>query len=389
MARLVGSLVTFSNLRRARLEQRARPHSKLRPGALAAVLALAMLAAAAPGQRPSVAPTRLAEGTTITIDGVLDEPAWRTATQLGRLTQVEPVAGAAAPNQPTTVRLAYDRDYLYIALWCDEEPGLVRARLMDRDANLDPDDRVEFWIDPFNAQRFAYWFQIGAGGSRGDALVSDGGSRFNKRWDGIWYGRSRVTKRGWQAEVAVPFKTLGFRAGTTTWGFNLRRERRAAAENLRWASPDRAYFFFNIAVGGELTGLTGMDQGIGLDVVPYAKLSSSRDRRVDKHTSRTGDFGLDLSYRITPSLGFLLTYNTDFAETEVDERRVNLTRFPLFFPEKRDFFLQDSDLFEFGIPSGFRGRPRVVPFFSRTHRPRRRRQPGADSGRRQADRPDR
>ncbi len=315
-------------------------------------------------QRPSVVPTRWTAEQRPRIDGRLDDPAWQSAAVLSRLTQVEPVEGAP-PEVATEVRLAYDDDALYIAMRCEEQPGLVRGRLMTRDANLDPDDRIELWIDPFNTQRFAYWFQIGAGGSRGDALLGDGGRGFNKRWDGIWYGRSQITATGWQAEIALPFKTMAFDPEAAAWGFNLVRQRAAAGTQQRWASPLQAYWSFDLTIGGELRGMHGMRQGIGLDVVPYAKVALSRDRQVSKHTQRTGDFGVDLRYRLTPSLSMLLTYNTDFAETEVDERQVNLTRFPLFFPEKRAFFLQDSNLFQFGASSGFRGTTRVLPFFSR------------------------
>lgn len=312
----------------------------------------------------SVAPTRLAEGESVTVNGSFDEPAWQRAAVLGKLTQVEPVEGAS-PSQPTRVRVAYDSESLYFAIECFDDPSEVRARIMTRDERLDPDDRVELWFDTYDTRRFAFWFQIGAAGSKGDGLISAGGSRFNKRWDGIWYGKSRLTGSGWQAEVALPFETVGFREGHSTWGFNFRRRKRAAGEDLRWASPLVAYRFFDLAVGGKLTGLVGMQQGLGLDVVPYVKVNASRDRAQRSSFTRDGDVGLDATYKITPSLNFMVTLNTDFAETEVDERRVNLTRFPLLFPEKRDFFLQDAGLFEFGKPTGYRRSADTMPFFSR------------------------
>ncbi|MEM7199635.1 MAG: DUF5916 domain-containing protein [Planctomycetota bacterium] len=317
-----------------------------------------------PAQRPSVAPTRFPDDANIVVDGALDEPAWRDALRLDVLTETEPVEGRA-PEVGTIVRIAYDRDFVYLAMECEERPGLLRSRLMQRDANLDPDDRIEWWIDSFGAQRFGYWFQIGAGGSQGDALLSEAGTSFNKQWDGIWYGRTRLNDRGWQAEVAIPFQTIGFDRAAPRWGFNVRRLRSAVGTDYRWASPRVAYRFFDLRVGGWLTGMQELRQGLGISAVPYVRFNASRDRRVSKHTSRTGDFGMDLGYRITPSLGLLLTYNTDFAETEVDDRQVNLTRFPLFFPEKRDFFLQDSDLFEFGFSGGFGGGSSPLPFFSR------------------------
>jgi hypothetical protein len=321
-----------------------------------AVLAIAGLASA---QRPSHAPERLPDGVELRIDGRLDDPFWLTTVVLDDFGQVVPIEGGP-PTVPMRVRIAYDDDFLYLALDCVDDPELVRARLMERDARLDPDDRVELWIDTFDDQRFAYWFQIGAGGSLGDALLADGGDSFNKSWDGIWYGEARVGARGWTAEIALPFKTLAFRDGHERWGFNLRRLRKANDEEVRWASPQVAYSFFNLAEGGLLTGMRGMDQGLGLDLIPYAKLSTVDEQAQGSATE--GDLGGDLNLRLTPSLGLRLTYDTDFAETEVDVRQVNLTRFPLFFPEKRDFFLEDAGLFEFGAPSR---RQDTVPYFSR------------------------
>lgn len=298
----------------------------------------------------------------VRIDGVIREAVWSRAAELTDFTQLLPVE-SPEPAHRTRVRIFYDADYLYMALRCFDEPDMVRARLMNRDANLDPDDRVEWWVDTFGDGRFGYWFQIGAGGSRGDALISGHGDRFNKSWDGIWYGKSRLTKDGWEAEVALPFKTLGFRQGATTWGFNIRRLRKENGEEMRWASPSLSYGFFSITRGGTLRGLRDLNQGVGIDFVPYVTAGGRRDRRERKHLSTTGDVGGDLYWRATPELRLVLTYNTDFAETEVDSRQVNLSRFPLFFPEKRDFFLADAGRFEFGIPNG--GGTTPIPFFSR------------------------
>jgi Domain of unknown function (DUF5916) len=322
----------------------------------------------APAQEARVAPLRLESGTEVSIDGVLDEPFWATATELGPLTATEPVEGVK-PARPTDVRLAYDSDSFYVGIVCHDDPEQVRARQMDRDAFVRFDDVVELWIDTFHDHRFAFWFQITAAGSRGDALLADSGSSFNKSWDGIWYGRARVTDEGWVAELELPFKTLAFREGQTTWGFNLRRKRIANGESARWASPLVAYRFFNLSEGGVLEGMTGMDQGLGLDITPYVKVGASRDNRSGSAGALDENFdgGLDLSWRPTPSTTVRVTTNTDFAETEVDALQVNLSRFPLFFPEKRAFFLEDAGVFEFGPSAGFGGGAGAVrPFFSRT-----------------------
>jgi len=318
-------------------------------------------------RRPQVAPTRLPPGASIEIDGDLDDPAWQGVQRLDDLTQVEPQQGAA-PTHPTEIRLAYDDNFFYVAWICFDDPGDVRARQMDRDAFVNVDDVVEVWFDTFRDQRFAFWFQMTPAGSRGDALIADGGNSFNKSWDGIWYGQARVTAEGWQAEIAIPFKTLAFREGSSTWGFNFKRERRANGEKNRWASPSLAYDFFNLAEGGELIGLTGMQQGVGIDLVPFVTLSHENDETLGGGTgdrSTLLDVGADLAWRVTSASTLRLTVNTDFAQADVDARRVNLTRFPLFFPEKREFFLEDAGLFEFGPPGSRGGGKPVVPFFSR------------------------
>lgn len=339
---------------------------------LRAALAV-LLAGASLAQKPQVSPLYLEPATPVEVDGVLDEEFWGRAARLGALTATEPVEGES-PTYPTEVLLAYDSEAFYLGVICHDDPAEVRARQMNRDAFVRYDDVLEVWFDTFNTQRFGFWFQITAGGSRGDALLADSGSSFNKSWDGIWYGRSRVTDEGWVAEMKLPFKTLSFQEGEQTWGFNVQRKRVANGEDARWANPKVAYRFFNLAEGGELVGMTGMQQGVGLDVTPYLKAGLGREYLSSGPggTDESFDGGLDLAWRPTPSTNVRVTTNTDFAETEVDDRRVNLSRFPLFFPEKRDFFLEDAGLFEFGPPSGrgggggSGGGGGIRPFFSRT-----------------------
>ena len=336
-----------------RVEFRARKNIILRLRSTTLLLALAVPAVA---QKPQVSPLFLGAEAEVEVDGVLDEEFWSRATPVGALTATEPVEGAT-PTYPTEVLLAFDSEAFYVGIVCHDDPEEVRARQMDRDAFVRYDDVMELWFDTFNTERFGFWFQITAGGSGGDGLLADSGSSFNKSWDGIWYGRSRVTDQGWVAELKLPFKTLAFREGESTWGFNVQRKRIANGEDARWASPKVAYRFFNLAEGGQLVGMSGMEQGIGIDVTPYVKAGTSRDRVGNPGAGQDEDFdgGLDISWRPTPSTSVRVTTNTDFAETEVDDRRVNLTRFPLFFPEKRDFFLEDAGMFEFGPPSGYGG----------------------------------
>ena len=314
---------------------------------------------------PSVAPMRILAKDAPTVDGVLDEEVWERATKLGKLTQVEPVEGAR-PTQKTEVLICFDEDALYFGFRCyDDDLGSLRATQRRRDSNLDPDDSIEIVIDPFLDRRNAFWFQISPGGARGDALIVKNGSQFNKRWDGIWSGRSSIGSDGWFGELRIPFATLNFTADQTTWGFNMRRFIRRFDEEARWATPDIESRFFYISDAGNMTGMSGLSQGLALDFAPFLVGDwgvETESGGGDGDGKTDLEAGFDLFYSPTPESKLSVSYNTDFAETEVDSTQVNLTRFSLFFPEKRDFFLEDSGAFFFG-PS--QGDSRVLPFFSR------------------------
>ncbi|MHC4378873.1 MAG: carbohydrate binding family 9 domain-containing protein, partial [Planctomycetota bacterium] len=303
------------------------------------------------------------------IDGRLDEAVWARAAVIDDLRQVVPVAGAD-PTEATKIFLLRGEDALYIGLACyDRDPAEIRATQMERDANLDPDDRIELILDTFNDRRNAFWFQVGPAGGPGDALLAGDGTSFNKDWDGIWTTASTIGEDGWFAELELPYKTLAFDPENGTWGFNVRRFIRRRNEEARWSRPDPKYRFFSASQAGTITGLAGLDQGLGLDVVPFATSTVSWEQGVPEDgtvddTDLLGDGGLDVFWRIDPQTRLSLSFNTDFAEAEVDDRQVNLGRFSLFFPERRDFFLDDSNLFEFG--NNGRGPRPVRPFFSRT-----------------------
>ncbi|MAF64853.1 MAG: hypothetical protein CMJ84_04245 [Planctomycetes bacterium] len=308
-------------------------------------------------QRPAGTPAPV-------IDGLLDDALWQSCEPLTGLRQVEPVAGGD-PSETTDVRIACDSRALYLAIRCnDRDPAGIRATQRMRDARLNPDDRIELLFDTFLDRRNAFWFQVGAGGSIGDALITKNGSDFNKEWDAIWSARVRRDESGWTAEVEIPAASINFDPAASVWGFNFQREIRRRSESVRWATPDPRFRFFSVAHAGRLTGIGGLEQGLGLDLKPFVTGTATDDRMTgEEHAS--GDAGGDLFYRISPSTKLSVSINTDFAETEVDARQVNLTRFPLFFPEKRDFFLEDSGIFFFGPSVGFHRRPDVVPFFSR------------------------
>ena len=291
------------------------------------------------------------------IDGVLDEPLWEDAALIDDLTQVEPIEGAA-PSQRTEVRILYDSDFIYFGIRCfDTEPDKIIAKQLQRDADLGPDDRILIVLDPYFDHRNGYFFVVNPLGVRRESLIENNSS-VRDDWDGIWYAKSRIDEQGWTAEIAIPFKTISFNQATTQWGFNIQRTIRRTNEQIRWSAPTQNKSAMSVADAGVLEEIRDLDKGIGLDFKPYVKSTlRTDDVRGD---GLDLDAGFDAFYKLTPSMTLALTFNTDFAETEVDERRVNLTRFPLFFPEKRDFFLQDAGIFNFG---GIRMNP--LPFQSR------------------------
>ena len=305
----------------------------------------------------------------IVIDGSLDEAPWRTAPKIGDLVQRIPVAGAV-PTEKTEVTLLYDKDNLYIGVMCyDSEPRRVLASQMAQDASLRADDRLEIVLDTFRDQSNAFYFSTNPAGVLVDGLVFANGET-NDDWDAIWIVRTEQTDEGWSAEFAIPFKTLSFPAGETVWGFNTSRTIQRKLEENRWTGARFQTQFFQISEAGEITNLEGLTQGVGLDIRPFVA-GRWLHRGANGDDAVVGKPGLDLFYNITPSLKLSVTANTDFGETEVDARQINLTRFSIFFPEKRSFFLQDAGVFNFattGIdPPG--GIPdtgaEVFPFFSR------------------------
>jgi hypothetical protein len=218
---------------------------------------------------------------------------------------------------------------------------------MARDVDLSNDDRIQLIFDTYFDGRSGYWFQLGPRGSIGDALVDDNGKNFNKSWDGLWNGRARITDLGWEGEMVIPFKTMGFKKGNDTWGLKCIRHIRRKSESVYWPATSLNAERFQISDAGKITGLTNITQGIGLDLVPY--LTGGFSKKQESNSKPLVDGGMDAFYQITPSLKAALTVRTDFAQTEVDEKQINLTRFSLYFPEKRDFFLYGANYFIFGI----------------------------------------
>ncbi len=284
------------------------------------------------------------------IDGQLDDVCWTNAPTIDQFTQVEPREGAA-PSERTELRLLHDRDYLYISVRCfDREPRKIVAKQMQRDANMDSDDTIALAFDTFGRKRTGYLFKVTPSGAIQDALLEADGAQ-NLEWDTVWKGRSRIDETGWTAEIAIPFRSLAFDPQRDVWGFNVERIIRRRQETVRWSAPFQNKSVTSLADLGGLRDLSGMRKGLGLEFKPFL-VTRFGDNSTGKKEGLDFEPGFDLFYSITPSLTAALTVNTDFAEAEVDKRQVNLTRFPLFFPEKRDFFLQDANLFSFGAYKG-------------------------------------
>ena len=299
----------------------------------------------------------------IKLDGRLDDTFWSDITGISDFLVQEPVEGGE-PTEKTTIKIAYDENYLYIgAIFYDSEPDGIKAFKMRKDAPLNTDDRFMWILDTYLDGRNAYFFEINPRGLMGDGLLTIGqGRSLNKDWDGIWRPWTYIGDFGWSAEIRIPFHTLNFDPKTNTWGINFQRTIRRKNEEILWSGHKRNQGIYRPQDAGRLTGLNNISQGLGLELVGYGKaeaLKVQNESEGDYNNSQSLDGGLDVNYNITPGLKASLTVNTDFAETEVDDRQINLTRFPIRFPEKRDFFLEGANIFRFAPSSG------VYPYFSR------------------------
>jgi hypothetical protein len=283
------------------------------------------------------------------IDGDLSDAVWANAAVVDDLHQVTPVE-YATPDERTEVLILYDDNALYVAARLyDPNPELITARNLRQNDSIGQDDRFYVTIDPFNDRRSGYFFGLNPNGVRADGLYRNV-TEFYGDWDTIFDVAAGRFEGGWTAEIEIPFKSISFDPTTDTWGLNFSRTVVRKNEIIAWVSRNRAY---NPAVSGLAVGFEGLEQGLGLEIVP--SLAASR-RKVFATGATSSDVepSLDLAYRLTPQLNASLTINTDFSATEVDDRQVNLTRFGLFFPEKRDFFLREADIFEFGGIGGQR-----------------------------------
>ena len=309
----------------------------------------------------------------IEIDGEFNEEDWQNAKSITRLIQYEPAEGELI-SQPTEIRILYDAKEIYFGFTCfDSDMSKMVANEMRRDGSgrdgLRENDHVSILLDTYNDRRNGFYFRVNPLGAKEDiALINSGESR-NQAWDAIWTCRTKINDDHWTAEIGIPFSQLRFsKSDEMTWGLNLGRSLMRNQEDATWAPLSKAHGFFaryRTDVIGSLVGLEGITPSRNLELLPYILPGVNRIEE-EKKTDRVFDIGLDLKYGITSNLTADVTFNTDFAQVEADQEQVNLTRFSLFFPEKRPFFLEGAGLFDFGIPrTSFRRPPPLLLFYSR------------------------
>jgi hypothetical protein len=310
----------------------------------------------------------------IEIDGELDESAWSLAQPARDFLQQEPANGELSTER-TEVRILYDDKSLYLGVYCFDSGGkeALVVNNIDRDFYQFDTDSFGVVLDTFDDNRNGFLFNTNPQGAKFDSQVGGNGSIFNREWDTIWYVKSKITDAGWQAEIAIPFKSLRFgKKEIDSWGINFQRRIRRKNEDTFWALPPRPFSMARVSLAGTLEGIQITSVGPNLNLKPYLSLPIVRVAGDD--VDFQPDAGLDLKYGLTSQLTLDVSVNTDFAQVEADNQQINLTRFSLFFPEKREFFLENAPIFQFGRQGGrfrrvagsFEQVPAdAIPFFSR------------------------
>ncbi len=336
------------------------------------------------GQQPGADQIRAlrmtpAQTESLRLDGVLTEALWQQAPVIRDFRQQEPDEGAPA-TEDTEVRIAVDDENIYVAVMAfDREPDRVVNRILRRDQVMENDhggfqfagdDAVAVLFDTFHDSRNAFIFATNPNGAEFEGLITDEGSELNIDWRAVWEVAATRSTEGWSAEFAIPLRTLRYpeEAEGEPWGFNVARTIRRKNETVLWQSWSRDNEGFQrVSRAGHLTGMEDLPRyGINVELKPFV-LGGTRqelDEAGETPVQRQTEVGLDMKSELLPGLVLDLTLNTDFAQVEVDDEQVNLTRFSLFYPEKRDFFLENAGIFDVGFDGGF-GPPPYQLFFSR------------------------
>jgi hypothetical protein len=286
------------------------------------------------------------------IDGRLDEADWQQSDFQDNFLQREPRFGEPA-SERTEVAVLQSAQFLYIGIKCfDSQPDKIIAREMRRDERMENDDHFQIVFDTYRDHRNGFYFAVNPNGSMRDAAFGDEGQSYNPDWDGIWDCRTAKTGEGWFAEIAIPWKTLRFAQGdSAVWGVNFIRTIRRKNEEVYWQLVSRdagRMGLFRLSEAGSLHGLTDLHTGGNLEAKPYVLGGAAKDLSTENSVASTRNMGIDAKIGLTPNLALNLTWNTDFAQVESDQEQVNLTRFSLYFPEKREFFLDGAEVFNFG-----------------------------------------
>jgi hypothetical protein len=304
----------------------------------------------------------------IRLDGVLDEPAWELAPIVSDFYQQQPAEFELATRR-TEVRFLYDDEMLYVgAVLYDSEPERLIINELKRDFSGSSGDGFGLLLDTFRDRRSAYGFLTNPGGAQRESLGYDNGRRNDANWHGVWFVRTSIRDDGWSAEYAIPFKTLRFPEGASQeWGMNMVRWARRANETSTWAPVPRQFSHYNSAYAGTLRGIANAEPGRNLQIKPFLTGQAARGPIGQPAWDPDGDGGVDLKWGITSSMLLDATWRTDFSQVEADEQQINLTRFSLFFPEKREFFLESPSAFQVGLVENNNetARRELVPFFSR------------------------
>ena len=296
---------------------------------------------------------RLAEGQQPDIDGRLTEEAWALAPSQGNFIQREPSFGAPA-TEPTEFRILYDDRMLYIGVWVfDSSPAGIMGSELKRDSGLNKGDQLKITIDTFHDHRNAFYFSTNPLGAYKDANTAENGRTINYDWNAVWDNKTSIDDKGWYIEIAIPLSQLRFRTtiGESTWGINFCRILFRKNEESYWVPFPREWGpsgFARVSNSGVLQGLTNLRARRRIEFVPFVLPSASRDYAVSPDVSTDAKYGGDLKVGLTNDLIADFTYHTDFAQVEADQEVVNLTRFSLFFPEKRQFFTEAAGVFDFG-----------------------------------------
>ncbi len=306
-----------------------------------------------PEGKPKVTLSRTSDP--INLDGVLDEPAWQNAEIIRNFRQQEPYEGTPA-TEKTEARVLFDGRRLYFGIRAyDSEPDRINARDLNRDSGFGNDDKIEILLDTYHDLRNAYRFAVNPRGTQQDALVTDEGRDVNVSWDTVWYSEAKMDGEGWTVEIAIPLSSLRFRDGADTWGINISRIIRRKNEEDLWSSWQRAFGLERVSQAGELGGVEELRRRRLVEIKPYVTARARQNvppilgNRRENGVSAAA--GIEVArIGITPSLTAEFTANPDFGQAEVDQQVVNLTRFSVFFPERRDFFLENAGIFLFGRP---------------------------------------